>query len=441
MDAHSPALNFFTEQGINSGILQSQFIEHLPISSHSEAGYTEFNLTSPDFIDLSRSRILVKCKVVCGDGTDMPVIANEAGYATGKGDCFLVNNFIDSIFDKVEFSIQGQNLTNDIPNHMYPFKSYIDTLLSETKEENMARLFVKDAPKSINACSVWKALDTNEDNTKDSETIKKRSKVIQKSREFQMIGSLGVDFCKQSKYLLNNMNISIKFWQSGAPFSLLSASTDVNHKVKITDIRLILCHVKLTNELFLAVNESVKVHPVSYPFKKSIMKSYSIAKGMQSVTLNDIFSGKCPDKIIIAMTTTKQFLGSYQSNPYFFQNFKLNEVGLYVNNVSLPGKPLTLDFNSDAFKSNFAEAFERLKSFTPIDNTLNYEDFHRGTTLIAMDLTNGESGDLLAPVREGQTRLELRFAEALSEPINILIYGKDNACLTVDHARNATLTG
>ena len=440
MDAHSPALNFFTEQGVNSGILQSQFIEHLPISLHTEAGYIEFNLTSPDFIDLSRSQILVKCKVTCGDDSAMPVIPNEAGYAA-KGDCFVVNNFIDSIFDKVEFCIQGQNLTGDIPSHTYPFKSYIDRLLSETKEVNMGTLFVKDEAKGINACSAWKALDSNPDNAAGNDALKKRSKVIEKSREFQMIGGLGIDFCKQPKYLLNNMNISIKFWQSDPAFSLLSAATDVNHKVKITDIRLILCHVKLTNELFLAVNESVKVRPVNYPFKKSIVKSYSIAKGMQSITLNDIFSGKCPDKIIIAMTTTKQYLGTYQSNPFNFQNFKLSEVGLYVNNVSLPGKPLTLDFKTDAYKSNFAEAFERLKSISPVENTLNYEDFFRGTTLLALDLTNGETGDLLPPIREGQTRLEMRFAEPLSDSINILIYGKDNACLTVDHARNATLTG
>ena len=40
---------------------------------------------------------------------------------------------------------------------------------------------------------------------------------------------------------------------------------------------------------------------------------------------------------------------------------------------------------------------------------------------------------------KGHIRLTMRFAKALSETINIIIYGKFPETLSIDHIRNVTL--
>lgn len=438
MDAHSQALNFFTEPGLNSAITQTQFIDHLPITQVTDSGFAEFMITSPDFIDLSRSYISVKCKVVCGDDSDIKKIVSEATFDK-KGDIYPTNNLLHGLFDRVDFTLQDKTLTNDIPSHSYPFKAMIDTLMTATSEEDMATLFVKDPSDAIDSCSVYKKLAANPDNEKASSSLKTRYKMITESREFEMLGRLNIDFWKQKKYLLNNVNINLRLWRTQPEFALLSASTDVNHKIKLSSIKLVLCHVKLTPDVVLAINDSAKVKPISYPYDRSIIKNYSIASGLQTVTLNDIFTGKCPDKIMIAMNTTKRYLGSLQSNQYMFDHFKLSEIGFYLDNTPLPGKALSLKFGDDAFDSSYIEAWERLRKHLPTNTILSYSDFFRGYSIFLIDLTNEENGDLFPAPRQGQTRLELRFDKALSESINILIYGSSKATFTLDHVRNATL--
>ena len=122
-----------------------------------------------------------------------------------------------------------------------------------------------------------------------------------------------------------------------------------------------------------------------------------------------------------------------------FEHFKLSEIGFYLDNTPLPGKPLSLKFGDDAYDSTYIEAWERLRKHLPANTILSYSDFFRGYAIFVIDLTNEETGDLFPVPRQGQTRLELRFDEALSDSINILIYGSSKASLTLDHVRNATL--
>ena len=438
MDAHSEALSLFTQPGVNSGVESTYYVQHLPINQVGGGNFIEFSVQSPDFIDLSRSTMCIKAKVVCGDDTDIKKITGDADYDKA-GDVVPTNLLIYSLFDKVDFSIQHQSLSSDIPSHTFPYKMMLDTLLTETKDENIPLLYVKDLSKALNACSAWKALDSNPDNAKGNTALKTRYKVITKSREFEMEGKLGIDFCDQKRYLLNNCTLSIRFWQSQPAFSLLSASTDVNHKIKITDFKLKLCHVKLSPELVLAINESCKLQPISYPYQKSVIRTHSIAKGSQSATINDLFSDKCPDKMLVVLTSAKNYIGSYDTNPFFFDSYKLNEIGFYLDNYPLPGKPMTLKFDDNAYESDYVEAYRRLREYSPQDFNISFTDFARGYTILAFDFSNGETGDLERNERRGQTRLEMRFAEALNESVNVIVYGKFNSCLTIDQARNATL--
>ena len=440
MEGHSEALNLFTEPVINKGVLGCEFVDHLPISNLGDGGFVEFSLSSSSFIDLSRSSLYVKCKVVTGDNQDIPVITSDANYDK-KGDVTPVNNLFSSLFEKVDFTIQNQNLTSGIPSHAYPYKCMIDNLLSETRESNRATMYFKDTSVAVNSCSPYRKIPSNPDSSivNGNPALKYRAGVIGGSREFEMMGSLPVDFANQKRLLLNNTNIGIKLWQNHSAFTLLTGAIDVNHKIKITDVKLRLCHITLSPELLLAVNESTKLKPASYHFNSSQIRTQSIARGMQTVVLNDLFN-QCPEKLIVGLVSSSAYVGNYQNNPFNFQHFNISEIAFYLDNTSLPGKPLQLNFGETPENSSYLLAYENLRAVAAPEMKISYADFHRGYTLLVFDLRTDQTDDLLSTKRNGQMRLELRFAQPLAEAVTVITYGKYRTTLSIDQARNAVLS-
>ena len=428
MEAHTDSLSLFAPSAINTAILNTQEIEHLPISTLS-SGFIEFNATSQNYIDLSRSQLYLKCKLTVGDAGAITYIDKPESYAA-KGDVCLSNSFLGSMFQKVDFSINQQNLTRDIPSYAHSYKVIIDQILSGC-EDNPAVLYMKDDNSAIKACSIWKEMESNPDNKIGNLALKNRTRFASRGQEFEMLGDIGVDFTRQNRFLIPNTNISIKLWQNKPSFCLLSSKLDQDFRVKILEAKLKLCHVKLDPFVSDAIENSIRIMPVKYPFVSSRINLHSISKGSQTCVINNIFSNECPDKLFVCLVNTNAFTGSFQYNAYVFEHFQISELGFYLNNQPLPGKPLQFHFGETAHQSLYIEAWQRLLTLNK-DIRISFEDFYRGFSIFSFDLTNREDSTIFTNSRKGETKLELRFAEALEVPVSAIIYGRFNSVLTID---------
>ena len=74
----------------------------------------------------------------------------------------------------MDFSLQQQNISSDIPKYYFPYKAHLDKLLSTKIDEDPSVLFTKDESKGIDSCSVYKAITGNADSSKGNEGQKKR---------------------------------------------------------------------------------------------------------------------------------------------------------------------------------------------------------------------------------------------------------------------------
>jgi hypothetical protein len=435
MDAHARCLDLFTRIPVNTGVVSTEFIQVLPINQISDS--IEFSFSSPNFLDLSRSQLMIKLKVTQDDGSNIDQILSTTTYRE-TGDVGPVNNFLYSIFSKQEFYLQHHNLSGDIQCHTYPFKSMIDLLTLSKEKDIPGQMFYKDKSEIMNSCSLWKETDDNKDTQKMDEvafdSFKIRSKCIAKSREVLLIGPLGVDFATQPRLLLNNVNAGLKFWQNTNGFSLLSGADSPKFKVKVTEARLNLCHVTLTPELTLAINDSLKLAPCLYPYDKSIVKSYTITKGTQTLTIPDVFTHTCPNRIYVVMVNSTNFIGDYHSNPFFFRHMNVSEIGFYVNNRSLPTAPIKMNFTDSEYTSNFIEMFQNLKLMHP-DCLITYDEFFRGYTIFCFDLSTSHTEGLSTQTIVGQTKLEMRFSKPLADSTTVIIYGKVKTCLSINQDR------
>ena len=59
---------------------------------------------------------------------------------------------------------------------------------------------------------------------------------------------------------------------------------------------------------------------------------------------DDLFNGRNPRLVMIAMTTDKAQDGDYQKNPFNFHHFNLSEIALLVGNHSVPVPRYQPDF-------------------------------------------------------------------------------------------------
>ena len=102
---------------------------------------TEFIITGQngmEFLDLKRSKLYVKCKILRSDGKPLDETDEVAP----------VNLLFHSMFSQVDVMMQGK-LIGSTSNH-YPFKSMIQTLLtygSDAKTSQLtSQMWLKDTP-------------------------------------------------------------------------------------------------------------------------------------------------------------------------------------------------------------------------------------------------------------------------------------------------------
>ena len=148
-----------------------------------------------DYLDISRSFIYVKGKIIDATGGD-----NAATVEIGP-----LNNPLHSIFSNVDIDLGG-NLISD-PNGLYPYRAYIETLLSYSKE----------AQESLLQTAIWSTDTPGKMAIKDSvgggarnTGLKARTVFFSKSAEAEMTGRLHADIFHQPKAIPQNTSLKVK---------------------------------------------------------------------------------------------------------------------------------------------------------------------------------------------------------------------------------------
>ena len=123
-------LDLFAVPPTQTSIEHGGWIEHQPITSLDSGGPIEFVVPGAGdaYIDLANTYLLVRAKVVRGVGTD---IADDTPVAP-------VNNWLHSLFSQVDVHLNDTLVTPS--SNTYPFRAYVETLLSYGAEAKKTQL-------------------------------------------------------------------------------------------------------------------------------------------------------------------------------------------------------------------------------------------------------------------------------------------------------------
>ncbi|XP_048253208.1 uncharacterized protein LOC125381066 [Haliotis rufescens] len=262
----------------------SQHYNVRPFTSITDGSPVEF-LTSnggSDYIDLGRTRLHVTLRVTHEDGSML----------TDKEHVGPVNLFKQSLWSQVAVYLQGQLVSSN--NGGYPYKAFIQTLLgygAEAKDNQLqSQLFNKDK------------------------------------------GETTADF--DSKDPLGGGNVP--------QFALMSGAPGTEYKIELQDVYLKVYKLKMDNALVLVHAKQFENTNALYPYMKTDIPQASISASQMTYTFDNLFLDQCPSRLV-GFVSGEGVNGSYTKHTFNFQGSNIKTVGLYLDGVSVPGRPVEAD--------------------------------------------------------------------------------------------------
>lgn len=423
-------LDLFSTPYLQKDIESGQWIDFHPVSNISDGGPIEFNISGSGekYTDLENTQLHVHVKIV---KSDLTAIGQDEKVAP-------VNLFLHALFSQVDVFLQDRLVSTS--NNTYPYRSYLETLLSygsDVKESILtSELFFKDSSKMMDVADPTLA-DANA-----NMGLKERNKYIKAGVEVEMCGKIHSDIFALSRHLLNGVDLKIKLIRSKNPFCLMSPEAGADYKVIITNCFLRVRKVKVSPSVLLKHASLLRMESAKYPLRRVECKSFTISQGNLSHTQDDAFLGQIPKRIVMGIVDTDAFNGSFKKNPFNFKNCGLNSVGVYLNGEQIPTPPLNLKFSSTSEGKIIQGYYSLLTGMGMLSGDrglpISREEYGKGYTLFAWDMTPDLSSDYdhFCDLNKGNVRIELKFESALTNTVNVILYGEYDNILEITEQRS-----
>ena len=121
-----------------------------------------------------------------------------------------------------------------------------------------------------------------------------------------------------------------------------------------------------------------------------------------------------PNNLVLGIVSTEADAGSQQKNPFNFKHCDLESVTLYVNDQSIPFKPLEFNFDEDLYTASYLSLFSLQHDIgCDIGLDIRLSDYDSGYCLIAFDIKaevdgteqSARSSERYSLLRHGQCAL------------------------------------
>lgn len=205
-----------------------------------------------------------------------------------------------------------------------------------------------------------------------------------------MEGPLYHDLFNMDRLILNQVAINVRLTRARSEFCLMTNVASPDYKVEIEDIVLKACKVQINPAVIYGHAEILKTVNAKYPFTKTEVKQIAIAKGTVNFDQDQLFQNIRPNRVVVGFVNTLGAAGDYTKNPFNFQHFNLNQIGIFVDNVPVTGNVMRLNFNAASGRT-IIPAFNNMFEVTDkwlqdSGNQLDRNDFSSGYGLFCFEI-------------------------------------------------------
>jgi hypothetical protein len=143
------------------------------------------------------------------------------------------------------------------------------------------------------------------------------------------------------------------------------------------------------------------------------------------------------------MVKIKDFLGTLDTNPYFFRHSDLSNFSLCVNGKQIPSGGLSLDASHN---KNTLTAYRTLFEGSGIHHSntglhITQDTYKNGCFVLLLDLTpdRAASDSHISNPDNGNIQIELKFAKALPDDITCLPDLEYDGTILIDDSRTVSI--
>lgn len=412
-------LDLFSTQPVQLAVEDSSFVQIHPVATLGEKSPIEFFISGSGeyYLDLAYTILNLKVKITKKNGTDMVDTDHVAPI------CY----FLNTLFSECSVYLNGKQIASQAN---YAYRSYLESLLFYTKsaQETLLRaaLFSKDTASFHDMVT---AASTNS-GFNNRQSVSKESKVM------DLIGPLHFDLSAQSKLLISGVNVRIKLEKNKSEFALLSAND--HFKIVIQSASLFIRKVKISPSIILAHEKTLETAVLKYPIRRVEVKTFALASGLQSVTINNAFMGQSPARLLLGLVSNESYNGKISKNPFRFHHYNLSYLCVLKGGIMIPSKPFTPDFDSKLYARSYLSLFTDLQRYHSSQNiNIDYAEYEGGYALFAFDLTpDFEASHAHVSITKNENlSIDLKFSVSLPETVSLIIYAEYFNNLEIDKSR------
>ncbi|MEO1263988.1 MAG: hypothetical protein AAFZ15_34600 [Bacteroidota bacterium] len=423
-------LNLFQTPVIQSAIERSSILEFRPttqLNSTSDCPIRFFlGGDSRHYLDISRTRLHVKAKLVRADGSQIEKSEIAAP----------VNQLLQSLWSSIELKISGKTVCMTT-NGTYPYVAYFQTLLKQS-----------DATKSSQLCTQMYFKENGgvlmDENPEVNLGFVRRKQLFEESAIVSMEGPLAVDFWSTNRFLLCNTSVDLTLFRSRPEF-VVQAKGDENYKISIVDVFLRAHYVIVSPGVISGQAAGLRSGANAlFPYVRTECKTFNIASGSRSFRFDNVLNSSYPQRILIAFVRSDSFSGKKELNPFFFHHFDLSQIEVSVDGVSVPGRPISCKFDDKG--RDAAEGLLRLYDCIGTSNSqlfsngLDITDFVHGFSIFAFPLNAGDLGNnFLEVMKTGNISVQGVFGSATDKSVTMILYSESTSVIEIDQSRNVTV--
>ena len=323
-------------------------------------------------------------------------------------------NFGNALFEQLDFQLNGVNI--NVSNNLYHYQSFIEDLFYRHKT----------------AAEIGNLIE-------DDYFVKFKTR----EKVFDLYFRIHISIAQQNNLLLNAVPINIKLIRAPDSF-LLKDETGTGAKIDLSKISIFVKRVRLFPDIQAAIGGALEKSAAKYFISRNEIKSFAINSGLSSVSIENVFTGTLPKRLIVGFVSNASLTGDIKSSAYQFQNFDMNHITAIVDGVQYPSVPYTPDFDNDLYIREYVGMYEALNQDEGIPQMqIGWMDYKNRLCFFCFDLSadgylGGESGTL-SLLKRGHIRLEMKMKKASKEPFHMIVLGQFDNLIQINKFRNVVI--
>lgn len=415
--------DIFSTPAVQNTIEEGYFQEYRPITPLNDDSPIEFLIPpqTMEYLDLSLTKLHLKIQITKSNGDALD--ADMASDVVAP-----INNVLHSLFGNVQLFLNKKCISSY--DH-YHYKAYIENLLN----------YGCDAKRTHLGSEIWeKDSSSHMDSMKKSDNrgFHNRHVMFSKSQIVDLEGILHCDIFNQNKHMLNGVELMLKLQRNKNSLCLMSASVS-DYKMSIKEAYLTIRKLRYNPSVLIAHAKTLLHTTAKYSISRVEIKAITIPTFVQSKTLDNIFLGQLPKRVILGLTLSNAFNGTGELNPYNFQNFGVCAVNL-VTDSYIRAELYKPDFDKNQYISSYNGLFMATgKQYKDTGNDISRSDYPNGYCFFAFDLTSDFCANNWSGPKSGSLGIDLKFSKPLENTVTAVVFAEFDNIVEIDKDRNVMM--